>query len=258
MARESELFIDRALFGDGPLSELLTSRVSFANEALAAFYGIDGFPDGATLDAEGFASVALPETRSGLVTMPGFLLSHAYPSPSSIVRRGALVRSLLACEINPNEELRPDIGIPPDATEREKADLRIEHAECRSCHELMDPFGIPLEVFDYVGRYRSDDASGRPIDPSTSMPPDFGGARVADAREMAAELAKSEVLGACLAKNLVAFALSDAPANAPLERRACAARDIERSFREAGDESFVALVREVASSPILTRRVVEP
>jgi hypothetical protein len=75
---------------------------------------------------------------------------------------------------------------------------------------------------------------------------------------MAAELATSEVLGACIAKHLVAFALADGQANAPLDRHACAVRDIERAFREAGDPTFTGLVREVASSPTLTRRIIEP
>jgi hypothetical protein len=259
LMREGELFMDHVLFGDVSVFELLTSRVSFANAELAAFYGIDGFPNGEAVDADGFAMVTLPEPRSGLFTMPGFLFQNSRPGlPSSIVSRGITVRTLLACESYIFEEERPDIDIPPDATERERARIRTEHPECDECHAFMDPFGISLEEFDSVGRHRTVDERGRPVDPSTRMPPDFGGAPVANAREMAAELATSEVLAACIAKNLVWFALSDHQANAPLDRHACAVRDIERSFREGGDPSFRALVNEVASSPTLTRRIALP
>ena len=259
LTREGELFMDHVLFGNGPLSELLTSRVSFANDELATFYGIDGFPNGETVGADGFAMVTLPEERSGLFTMPGFVFQHSRPGlPSSIVERGISVRTLFACESYIFEEERPDIGQSPDATERERALERMEHPYCDECHALMDPFGISLEEFDDVGRHRTVDERGRPVDPSTRMPPDFGGAAVANAREMAAELATSEVLAACIAKNLVWFALSDHQANAPLDRHACAVRDIERAYLEAGDPSFVALVGEVASSPTLTRRMALP
>jgi hypothetical protein len=259
MTREGELFVDHALFGDGPLFELLTSRVSFANDELATFYGIDGFPNGAAVDADGFALVTLPETRSGLFTMPGFLLPRSNPGlPPRIVQRGLAVRTLLACESALFEEARPDVPTPPNATERERALIRMDHPDCKDCHELIDPFGISLEEFDNVGRHRTVDLGGRPVDPSTRMPPNFGGGPVANAREMAAELATSEVLGACIAKHLVAFALADGQANAPLDRHACAVRDIERAFREAGDPTFTGLVREVASSPTLTRRIIEP
>ncbi len=260
MIHEGELFTDHVLFGDGPLSELLTSRLSFANDELAAFYGIDGFPNGEAVDGDGFALVTLPEQRSGLLTMPGFLFPLSRPgSPPSIVDRGIAVRTLFACESTILEEDRPDIGIPPDATEREKALIRSEHSECAECHDLVDPFGISLEEFDTVGRYRSLDTNGSPVDPSTSLPRDLGGAAVANAREMATELAKSEVLAACIAKHFVDYVLANGQAEeAPRDRHACAVREIERSFREGGDPSFRALVTEVASSPTLTRRIKLP
>jgi hypothetical protein len=257
IVHEGELFMDSVLFGDGPLSELLLSRVSFANDELATFYGIDGFPNGEAVDADGFALVTLPEQRSGLFTMPGFLFPMSRPgSEPSIVDRGNLVRALIACESQVFEDITSDIVPPPDATEREKALIRMEHPDCRECHELMDPFGISLEEFDNVGRQRSVDLSDQPVDPSTRLPPNFGGIPVENAREMAAELAGSEVLAACMAKHLVTWVLADGQLEAaPRDRHACAVRDIERSFREAGDPSFRALVREVASSPTLTRRL---
>jgi hypothetical protein len=257
MVHEGELFMDHVLFGDGPLSELLLSRVSFANDELATFYGIDGFPNGAAVDSDGFALVTLPEQRSGLFTMPGFLFAMSRPDLApSIVDRGNFVRALIACESVVLEDITADIVAPPGATEREKALTRMEHPDCRECHELMDPFGISLEEFDNVGRHRTLDMNGYPVDPSTRMPPDFGGTPVENAREMAAELAGSEVLAACMAKHLVQWVLADGQVEAaPRDRHACAVRDIERSFREAGDPSFRALVREVASSPTLTRRL---
>jgi len=48
---------------------------------------------------------------------------------------------------------------------------------CASCHQLMDPAGFSMENFDAVGRWRTRDESGNPIDTSGSFPggPTFEG-----------------------------------------------------------------------------------
>src|SRR5262245_11276698 len=95
MAGEAERFVDGVLFGDAPLPDLLLARSSFANRELAAIYGIDGFPNGEPLDADGFAAISLPDSRAGLLTMPGRLMAHSRPEATrpSIIERGRLVKA---------------------------------------------------------------------------------------------------------------------------------------------------------------------
>jgi len=42
-------------------------------------------------------------------------------------------------------------------------------AQCAKCHQRIDPFGFALEGFDAIGRARSKDASGLPIDTRTKL-----------------------------------------------------------------------------------------
>src|SRR6185436_15475128 len=101
MYHESEVFLDRVLWG-GAVSELLTSRKSFINADLAKIYGITSFPpSGATLDMDMFATVDLPADRAGLLTQAGFLTSKARPDKDSVVARGLLINGTLLCAQNP-------------------------------------------------------------------------------------------------------------------------------------------------------------
>jgi hypothetical protein len=152
----------------------------------------------------------------------------------------------------------PAIGELPDVTERERAELRAADPACADCHTRFDPLGVALEGFDFIGRERSEDAQGRPIDPSTTLHEEYGGARVANAVEMAAELSKSDAFAACVAKNLVVLSLADIAEGVPETRRACAIRDIERAFADSGDESFSSLIERIVRSPFLRTRVVRP
>jgi hypothetical protein len=256
LLHEGEIFFDDVLFGEGPVFDLLTSRSSTVNESLAAIYGISGFPNGASVDADGFARVELPETRAGLLTMPGFIAAFSAPGPFSAVRRGQVLSALLACETISAED-HPNFTLP-DGTERERAELRGADPACNDCHTKFDPFGVALESFDVIGRERTEDAQGRPIDPSVTLHEDVGGGSVRNAAEMAAELARPDVFAACLAKNLVVLALADVAPGTPETRNACAVRDIERAFVESRDASFTSLVRQVAGSPLLRTRVVRP
>ena len=40
---------------------------------------------------------------------------------------------------------------------------------CANCHRRIDPFGFALEGFDAIGRSRSKDAAGLPIDARTRL-----------------------------------------------------------------------------------------
>ena len=46
-----------------------------------------------------------------------------------------------------------------EIVERHRADV-----SCAGCHEKIDPYGFALEAFDPIGRLRSEDLNGNPID----------------------------------------------------------------------------------------------
>ena len=53
---------------------------------------------------------------------------------------------------------------------RERMAQHRDEPVCASCHARMDPLGFALENFDAIGRWRTRDESGAPIDASGALP----------------------------------------------------------------------------------------
>jgi hypothetical protein len=260
MRREAELFFAGTLW-TGELKDLLTSRRAFVNDQIAMpIYGISAPTN---VDADGFGAIELPEVRAGLLTSAPFLTSRSRPDGPSVVGRGLAVNAAIACQMNPafpEGENLPDMQPDPDATEREKAAWRAEQPLCGGCHVHFDPYGLALDVFDVVGRYRQLDAQGRPIDPVVALPEIFGGRTVSGPAEMAAVIAESQVFKACVAMNYMNYAFADesqGSARAPAPDQpatSCVVEDVVRAFDEAGDPSFAGLLVQILRSRALRVR----
>ena len=203
---EGELFM-RNLLLSAPLENLLTSRQTWTSAQIATqIYGVDAPRE---VDADGFGLIDLPGDRSGLLTLSTFLLSGARSTGSSPVARGLAVNRAVVCEVNPpfpqvtnpvTGQLGPDPEVAAaiaglaDQSELEKARYRAARAKCAGCHQQFDPYGMVLEPYDAVGRFRSTDLAGRPIDErwtTTALPQSVGGAKVTSAAE-AAQRARGE------------------------------------------------------------------
>jgi hypothetical protein len=136
---------------------------------------------------------------------------------------------------------------------------------CAACHLNFDAFGMVLEPYDAVGRFRTADLQGRPIDASwttTTLPASVGGAMVTGAADTAHALAASDALDRCMAMNFINYALTEVSrggANntdlslAP-QTGSCAVQSVIDSFAGT-DRSFAALMREIAASDALAVRL---
>jgi hypothetical protein len=177
----------------GSLSELLTAQYSFLNAELAQHYGVSG-PQGSA-----FERVEMPG-RAGILTQ-GMLLSHDKPTRTSIVRRGLKVRLDLLCDKVPappnNVQLNLE-GLGSGLTQRERLEQHRTDASCSGCHTLMDPIGVVFEGFDAVGRARTVDESGKPVDTASTISAtrDLDGP-VADTAQLAQALANSQAVRDC-------------------------------------------------------------
>jgi Protein of unknown function (DUF1592)/Protein of unknown function (DUF1588)/Protein of unknown function (DUF1595)/Protein of unknown function (DUF1585) len=255
MYRETQEFLKGALFGGGALEELLTSRKTLVNPDLAALYGVT-FPDGQARTADNFVAVELPPTRAGLLTQAGFLAARARPDKDSVVGRGLLVTATMLCANNPAappDGLKDQIDAATtqlaDKTEREKSAFRQSQPQCGVCHRSFDAYGLALENFDLIGTYRSVDEAGRPIDASVTLPQDVGGTTVADASQMAAQLAVSGTFATCMTRNLMKYALAEGNVN----RDDCAVQNVSQKLLK-GPRTFSGLVRAIALSETLSMR----
>jgi hypothetical protein len=254
MFRETELFLAHHLFTENaPLSELLTSRVSFVNPRLAELYGV-AYPG----EGDDFLEVTLPEERSGVFTQASLLTMLARTDNTSVVARGLFVRGALLC--------LPKIPSPPtslneaiedllaaDMTERERAEVRAETQPCGSCHAAFDAFGLMVENFDPIGRQRSE-VDEEPVDTSVDlMQPESLAGKYPDITSFAESAAQSEEFSSCVATNLLRYALNDdsLKAESCLVGEALSGLSAEPTLRE--------VIHAVVASPAFrTRKAVAP
>ncbi|MET0593134.1 MAG: DUF1592 domain-containing protein [Polyangiaceae bacterium] len=247
MYREAVLFVNNTLWGP-KVTDLLTSRRTYINTTLASVYGVNP-PTGATVD--NFVALDLPDTRAGLLTSPGFLVSRSRPDKQSVVGRGLLINATVLCGQNPqfNPDLQGAIDMvskaQADFTEREKSLYRIKTAPCSGCHPTFDPYGLSLENFDILARYRTADEKGRAIDSSVTLPSNAGGSMAKNGADMAAQVSSNGAFAACLTKNLLLFALAEPVA---LTTNSCATQSVAKAFAQSSDQSFATLIRLIAAS----------
>ena len=108
-----------------------------------------------------FSRVALGESdryRGGLLSQAGFMLmttnNGEYTNP---FYRGAWVlRSFYGDHLETPADLEIATLTPPTQADtiKQTIDAHRENASCAVCHNKMDPFGIALENFDVIGRWR--------------------------------------------------------------------------------------------------------
>jgi hypothetical protein len=136
-------------------------------------------------------------------------------------------------------------------TDRQLSEFRQTHAPCMYCHPGFDPYGVALGNYDTLGAFKTADSMGRPIDPSTTLPPLAGSAVVHSGVEMAKALASSGAFVSCMTKNVIQYALADPVVAASLQ--SCSTSDIAQAAK-AGGGSFTSMVTEIAASQTLTVR----
>jgi hypothetical protein len=253
MYRETDAFVEAVLWTrNAPVSELLTSRESFVDAALAAVYEV---PFTGT-DDDQLTATTLPAERAGLLTQASVLTLLSRTDNTSVVARGLFVRGALLClpKINsPPEELAGEIMalLAADMTERERADVRAMTQPCGSCHAGFDPFGLLLESYDPLGRHRTS-IDGEPIDSNTALN-GLGGfmGSFPDAVSFAQAAAGSPEFTKCLTRNLIAYGTGDDA----LETSHCQVEDTMTQL--PASPTMRDLVRAATASPALIYRSAE-
>ena len=204
MAEETRLMFAEFLLGDHDLRDLLDADFTFANERLAAHYGIEG------VAGEEFREVSLPAGRAGLLTHASILTATSIPTRGSIAKRGKFIMSELLCQ--PPYDPPPDIPAIPDeipegSTEREILETMTAGAACSGCHAIINPLGGGLEHFDGVGQFRDLD-NGQPIDATGTLP---DGNSFDGALEEAQFIKNDPRFSRCMAQQMHSFALGRRP-----------------------------------------------
>ena len=204
MQAEEAAFVMNVVFDSTKKwSELFTANYTFANDRLAAYYGL---PAPGSSDRAVKVSLPAGSQRGGLVTLGAFLYGHARTNQSSPVQRGHLIRANMFCADVPPPPMGVDATVKPGTpgkTGRAQIEFLTGSGICVTCHGLMNPIGYALEGFGGAAEERTSD-NGEPVDTSGQLkeidglaaPVSFNGAR-----DLSNLLANNETARACLAQN---------------------------------------------------------
>jgi hypothetical protein len=204
MKAEEDAFVNHVVFDSTKkFGELFTADYTFANDRLAAYYGLPAPGSG---DVPAKVTINAGSARGGLLTLGMFLFGHARTDQSSPVQRGHLIRSNIFCSEVPPPPPGVDATVKPGApgkTGRAQIEALTGSGQCASCHGLLNPVGFALEAFGSAAEERATD-NGEAVDTSGQLK---GVAGLADdvpfsgVKELSSIIATSTQAQACLASS---------------------------------------------------------
>jgi hypothetical protein len=158
-----------------------------------------------------FRKVKLDDpNRGGIIGHASILTVTSLPLRTSPVKRGKwILDNLLG---TPPPPPPPDAGeLPADDKSseglsfREQLELHRTRPSCAGCHEKIDPLGFGLENFDAIGRWRTKDSNGKPLDSLATLPGDITFSTPAELKQLLA--ASDELFVRNLARKMLGYAL---------------------------------------------------
>jgi hypothetical protein len=203
-AREETLhsMLDLTLTRQEDLRDLLTTRKTYINRALAAVYGVPYNFDSEWVPYEFSAESG----RSGILTQVTFLSLFSHPNRSSPTKRGVALLDIFLCQPTPlpppnvDFSIVNDINNPSLKTVRARLLAHATNPTCAACHTRSDPIGLALENFDSIGQYRTSE-NGDPIDASSSLQ----GKSFTGAQGLGQVLHDNPNFPACFARKMFAY-----------------------------------------------------
>ncbi len=170
MQEEVVRFLTDWLQRDGALDELLAADHAFVDDALAAHYGLPVAGAGGWRRVAGMRAVG----RGGLLGTAAVLASQSGASRTSPILRGNWIAEALLGDKLPKPPKTvpklPDDETSDTLTMRELTERHRRDPDCARCHDRIDHYGLALETFDAIGRRRTQDLGGRPIDARVEAP----------------------------------------------------------------------------------------
>jgi hypothetical protein len=166
MRRETELLFYSLVREDRSLMDFFVTDYTYVNERLARHYGIPG------IAGDHFRRVQLDDDRrKGVFGQGSVLTLTSHANRTSPVDRGKYIMEVILGTSPPPPPPVPSLDqtAGEDAesgrvlTIRERLEMHRANPTCNSCHQFIDPLGLPLENFDVTGLWRIRD-EGNPLD----------------------------------------------------------------------------------------------
>ena len=157
-------FFDYILRNNHSIMDFLHSDYLVINETLARHYGIPG------VSGQDFRKVPLSPgiNRGGLLTTAAVLTMNSTGVDSNPLKRGVwLLERILHDPPPPPPPNVPEVDLTDPRilkmTPKERMADHRNQAACQSCHAKIDPWGLSLENFDAIGRFRTT-INNQPVD----------------------------------------------------------------------------------------------
>ncbi len=145
------------------LTNILTAKYGYADENLAPLY------ESTDLSAElKKISFSAASARGGLLGTAGILAATSRNDEPSVIHRGLFVTDKLLCNYDMLAAALPMGSNNPVMTQGDESlsEAESRHSSdplCAGCHTKIDPPGTGLQMFDAIGRHRTNDLLGNPI-----------------------------------------------------------------------------------------------
>ena len=170
---------------------------------------------GAPVRIEGVA-----DGRRGFAGLMGFLAMSSPDRRSSPTLRGKWLLMNMMCTTPPD----PPANIPVLEKKGDTSVLNVRQAleehranpACAACHAMFDPFGLALEQYDGIGKFRTMYTNMSAIDPVTELQPStafpsglkFGGIEGVNGLPGVADaVTQSPDFATCISKKMLTFGL---------------------------------------------------
>jgi len=166
MFEEPTRLAEHLIRNDLPVTQLLDSDMTFVDRRLAQHYGV---PFSRTDDEWCAVDGLSKQGRGGVMGMAVFLTANSQPQRTSPVKRGFWVVHKILGEHIPAPPADV-VALPAKETDtngktiRELLALHVDDHKCARCHVRFDAIGLSMEGFDPIGRRRTKDLAGRPVD----------------------------------------------------------------------------------------------
>ena len=205
-----------------------------------------------SMKADRTLAVAPAGQRLGILTHPSWLVSHSDAMDNHAIHRGIWIRENLLGGGIPDVPITVDAQLPDEPQNSLRERMRVtREAYCWSCHEKMDPLGLPFEMYNHAGLYRTEELE-RPVDTSgdiiDSGDSDLDGP-VSNAIDMIQKLAESERVEQVFVRHAFRFwmgrneTLNDAPV----------LRDAHRAYADGGGSMNSLIISLLTSDAFLYR-----
>ena len=195
-----------------------------------------------------------PEQRMGILTHPSWLVSHSDAMDNHAILRGRWIRERLLGGAIPDVPITVDAMLPDEPKETLRHRMRVTRKEyCWKCHQKMDPLGLPFEMYNHLGIYRTQE-QGQPVDATgvviDSGDPELDGP-VENALEMINKFARSERVQQVFVRHAFRYwmgrneTINDAPV----------LQDAYQAYAKSGGSMNALIASLVTSDAFLYRKV---